>query len=201
MSNMASQAYQREILKRGEFSNNSSNQKSMLPSGAKTKIDKSSEQGIRFIVDSSFGELPTMFIIPHIFDIKVHANKVVEVEFADGTYEKAVLDEHDNFSLEQGISVCITKRILSGKTFNNGGSVYNKLIDYALKVYRDNRNTEEITREKIEQEKAQIKRIEEKNRRKRIKRANKNREREIEIQKEAYLRAMKELNGTSDVNN
>lgn len=71
-------------------------------------------------------------LIPNIVDVLVYNDKVVTVKFADNTEEKAVLHPEDNFSIEQGISICIAKK-LAGDS-----SVYNKLIDYALKVKKNN---------------------------------------------------------------
>lgn len=77
-------------------------------------------------------------VMPAIVKVKPINNRVVIVEFADGTQEKAVLAKEDTFSLEQGISICITKKLLSNIVgSSNGSSVYNKLIDYALKKYED----------------------------------------------------------------
>lgn len=172
-----------------------------IPNDAKTVIDTRNPYGIKFIVtDKGKTVRDTVCVIPHIKDIQVIHNRVVVVLFADGTKEKAVLDDADIFSLEQGISVCITKKMLSLKTGGNGSSAYNKIISHCLKVYENNRNAEE--KAKLDEQAARDKenKTADKARAKRIKRANKEREREIEIQKEAYLRAMREFGGNSAVN-
>jgi hypothetical protein len=74
----------------------------------------------------------TKTLIPDIKDVTVHANRVVIVEFVDGTTEKAVLHPDDSFSIEQGISICITKKLVGGS------AIYNKLIERAIKIKRDN---------------------------------------------------------------
>ena len=130
-------------------------------------------------------------IIPRIEDVQSINNKVVIVKFADGTTEKAVLSDDDTFSLEQGISICITKKILNKVLKGaNGSSAYNKLVDYGLNVYKDK---EKNAKKKAEDEKkakeAEQKRIE-KIHKKRAKRKAKLREEQIEIQAEAYRRAM-----------
>lgn len=58
----------------------------------------------------------------------------VFVEFADGSKEVAVLNEGDEFNLEQGILICITKKLLSDKLAGicTGSSAYNKLVKYAM---------------------------------------------------------------------
>ena len=82
-------------------------------------------------------------------------------------------------------------------TNGNGSSVYNKLVDYAVKVMKQN----QIAGEQYEKDRAEKKRIYEnkcrKKKRRREKREAQLREREIEIQKEAYLRAMRELNNNT----
>lgn len=86
-------------------------------------------------------------IMPDIKDVKVIPNndtpKVVMVYFADGTVEKAVLDSSDTYSLEQGISICITKKVLGGGYAGSGSSIYNKVIARAMKVMNDNQRADE----------------------------------------------------------
>lgn len=129
-------------------------------------------------------------LIPTITDVKSIDDKVVIVSFIDGTSEKAVLSDDDKFSLEQGISICITKKILSDHTNGHGSSAYNKLIDYAMKVYKNKeKNIKAIEESEKKTKEAERKRAE-KLRKKRAKRKAKLREEQIEIQAEAYRRAM-----------
>ena len=110
-------------------------------------------------------------------------NKVVEVEFADGAKEKSVCDDEDTFSLEAAISICITKHLMGGT------SSYNKAIRCGLKTY-------EFGIKKAAAEQAEKERIEKKKAKARAKREAQKYlqiERMIEIQKEAYLRAMREF--------
>lgn len=130
-------------------------------------------------------------LIPSITDVKSIDDKVVIVNFADGTSEKAVLSDDDKFSLEQGISICIIKKILSDNTNGHGSSAYNKLIDYAMKVYKNKeKNIKAIEESEKKTKEAERKRAE-KLRKKRAKHKAKLREEQIEIQAEAYRRAMK----------
>lgn len=150
------------------------------------------DDGVKFAYNPHMPfSITSDIVIPRIEDVQSINNKVVIVKFADGTTEKAVLSDDDTFSLEQGISICITKKILNKELKGaNGGSAYNKLVDYGLKVYKDK---EKNAKKKAEDEKkakeAEQKRIE-KIRKKREKRKAKLREEQIEIQAEAYRRAM-----------
>lgn len=173
-----------------------------IPKDAKTVLDTSSSMGLKVISlnDKLNKYVGSSIIIPHIENIQVIEDKVVIVLFKDGTREKVVLDDTDTYSLEQGISICITKKMLSMMTNGNGSSAYNKLIKHCLKVYENNRKAEEKVKLDEQAAKEKEKKAADKARAKRIKKANKNREREIEIQKEAYLRAMKEFGGNSAVN-
>lgn len=129
-----------------------------------------------------------------IEDVQVLNDRVIMVKFSDGTTEKAVLDESDTFSVEQGIAICLTKKLLSTLTRGNGGSVYNKLVEYGVKTYEAiEAHKAEVAKEKTEKI-AKAKRDAEKAQRKKERKAAEQREADIEIQKEAYLRAMRELN-------
>lgn len=119
-------------------------------------------------------------VISDIKDVEIY-DKTVLVTFADNTKTVAVLDSEDTFSLEQGISICITKKLLG----ENGGSVYNKLIKRALKVKKDN----EKAAEKAEKAKEEAKRKKEASRIRHEKKQLKKREKEIETYKEAIIRA------------
>lgn len=118
-------------------------------------------------------------------------DKVVEVTFADGTKEKSVCREPDVFSLESAISICISKKIMGGS------AAYNNAVRRGMKVYEKRLEFEKYQKaeqERIEKKRAKrlackkrraVKRAEEENQRK-----AREREYQIEIQKEAYLRAM-----------
>ena len=148
---------------------------------------------VKFAYDTSGRfSIVTDAVIPEIEDVQSINDKVVIVKFADGTSEKAVLSENDTFSLEQGVSICITKKILNKVLKGaNGTSAYNKLVDYGLKVYdkKQKEIKEAIAAKKAEKdaEQRKIDRI----RKKRAKHKAKLREEQIEIQAEAYRRAMK----------
>ena len=167
-----------------------------IPENTKTVIDTNFKKGIRFVKKNDNGTFSnTNVIIPHIKDIEVIKNRVVIITFDDGSKEKAVLNNIDIFSLEEGISICITKKMLSMQTNNNGSSAYNKLIKYCLKLYEKKQKAEEKAKLDKQYIKEKDKKVADRVKAKRIKKANENREKEIEIQKEAYLRAMREFWG------
>lgn len=121
-------------------------------------------------------------------------NKVVIVEFTDGTRQKAVLDNGDSFSLEQGISICVTKKLLDMMASGNGSSLYNKIVTRGLNTYKKIQADKQRAAEKAEREKEKYNKLVNKKRKKNEKREAARREAEIELQKEAYLRAMREYN-------
>lgn len=145
-------------------------------------------------------------IMPNVVDVTVLNNRVVVVSFADSTETKAVLSEDDTFSVEQGIAICMMKKLIQTVFGNNCASVYNKLVEIGMNVY-DNKLADIEKKKKAEAEEAErsAKRYAKAQRRKakraeRIKAAqDAEREAQIEIQKEAYLRAMREYNTSLNV--
>lgn len=130
-------------------------------------------------------------IMPAIVKVKPINNRVVIVEFADGTQEKAVLAKEDTFSLEQGISICITKKLLSNIIGSgNGSSVYNKLIDYAIKKYEDDIAYEKELAEIEAKEKQAAEKKERKKQAKEKKQQDKYRQDYIDAICEAVIKAM-----------
>lgn len=136
----------------------------------------------------------TFYYIPRIVDVQIIKERVVVIYFADGTEEKAILSEDDSFSFEQGISICLMKKMFSlSSRRNQGSSMYNKLINYAKKVYRDNREADSKAELAAKNDAEKIEKLKAKAKARKAKRLAAQREEQIEIQKEAYLRAMKEF--------
>lgn len=124
-----------------------------------------------------------------IIDVNIIVpDKVVEVAFINGDKQKAVCQDSDVFSLEQAISICLTKHLLGGS------GAYNKVIKNGIKFYQD--KLKEVYRIKIEEERVAKKRAKQVAYIKR--RAKKRKEEQIEIQKEAYIRAMEYMNAKVD---
>jgi hypothetical protein len=158
-----------------------------VPVETKTKlVVKNGKIYVEFFEDGYFKS--EKYIMPDIKDIKV-SHDIVFVTFTDNTKTKAVLDVEDVFNIEQAVSICITKKLLG----DSGDSIYNKLIRRAFKVKDQN----EKKAKEAELKAAEEKRIKEVAISKYQKRKNKKREEAIEIQKEAYLRAMREFNGNN----
>lgn len=147
--------------------------------------------------------LNSVCVMPEIVNVHTIENngevKVVVVSFADGTSEKAVLSADDTFSLEYGISICVTKRLLSGKCDGHGNSVYNKIVRHGLKVYENAQKKAEKDAEEAERIKTKMTKLAQKKAAKRAKREAAEREYLIGIQAEAYVRAMRELNASTNV--
>lgn len=134
-------------------------------------------------------------------------NKVVEVTFADETKEKMVCHKDDTFNLRNCLFIAIAKHLYK-KDYTFEGiewkafelkhlKKYVKIVDSALKAFekkqKDIVKLEENRKAELESiERKRAKRQAYKERRT-AKREQIEKEKQIEIQKEAYLRAMKEI--------
>lgn len=154
------------------------------------------------VVVSCPNSISGAYVMPEIVDVHTIENngevKIVVVSFADGTSEKAVLSADDTYSLEYGISICVTKRLLSGKCAGHGNSVYNKIVRHGLKVYENAQEKEVKDAEEAERVKTKMAKLAQKKAEKRAKREAAEREYLIGIQTEAYIRAMRELNASAE---
>jgi hypothetical protein len=122
----------------------------------------------------------TKDLLPDIKDIITHNDRVVIVKFADGTQEKAVLYPDDKFTVEQGISICLAKKLMGGS------SIYNKVIEYALDIVdkKDKAQKKKIADAAVAKENAA------KAAKKRAERKAQKREEYIKTQAEIMARAM-----------
>lgn len=126
------------------------------------------------------------YIMPDIADVRVYDNTVVVI-FTDKTKMSAVLDSVDTFSVEQGISVCVTKKLLG----EEGSSLYNKLINRGLKVIKKNEKAAEDAAKKKEDDK----KARELKKSRAERRKAKKREESISVQAEAIKRAFASIIG------
>lgn len=119
-----------------------------------------------------------------IIEIKeIVPSKIYEYKFEDGDIQKTVCSESDQFSMEDSITIAYAKH------FMGGSGRYNRAVDKAMKLFTNQKAAEE--KAKKEAEAAKIR--QEKKAKKRAERAARKREAEIELQAEAYRRAMKSM--------
>lgn len=171
-----------------------------MPDKAKTLIhpDCSGKNIYLKITDDKGYVASDKLVMSDIVDVQVierqYKSQVV-VFFADRTSETATLDYCDQFNLEQGISICIAKKLFSGIIGKDyGSSTYNKVIDRAVKVFKKNETAREKKATEEEAKKLKYEKMIAKKKAKRLKREMEEREELIEIQKEAILRALHQWN-------
>lgn len=104
------------------------------------------------VYSSDDGEKTT--VIPNITNVKVIKEKVVIVSFADGAQEKAICAEGDTFSVENGVTICLMKKLLADKCrIQSGTSIYNKLVKIAMDNVGADEKKKQKEKEKIRAEK------------------------------------------------
>lgn len=142
----------------------------------------------------------SIYIMPEISDVRHIINKDnvigVEIKFADNTKQKAICSPNDAFNLEQGITICLFKKILEDGmvAFNvfykgRGTSIYNKLVNHALKVMERRIKAEEKAKKEEAKKKEQEQRFIEKKRRADARRAKRESEQRINEMAEAIRRS------------
>ena len=116
-----------------------------------------------------------------IVNYKVYEEKAVIVEFEDGTKEKAVCYEDDDFDLERGIEVCVLKHIFGSDKYKSILKTAMKQVNAVDKAKEDKKTSEEIAaRQKAKEE------------RRKARRKEKRRKERVSEMTEAYLAAIKE---------
>lgn len=116
----------------------------------------------------------------------------VKMTFTDGTVTTSVAQGDDKYNPEQGMIMCILQYIFMGKTYNN---MFRKWI----KADEDRKAEDKAFIEAVKEAKEIAARQEAKEQKRKAQRAARKREEAIEIQKEAYLRAMKEASNKEEV--
>lgn len=118
---------------------------------------------------------------PTIIDYKVIDNKVVIITFDDNTTEKAVVVGNDTFDFERAVEICVLKKMLGGnKAYNDIRKEAMRQVKLVDKKKKDEaEETERIANRKAKYAARQAKRKE------------KRRQDQINIQAEAFLKAMK----------
>ena len=108
-----------------------------------------------------------------------------KVTFTDGTVTTAVARGEDDFDECTGVLHCIMEYIFNGKTYNN-------MIRKLIKKAKEEKAEKENAIKKAEEEKKIKERQRKKKAAKKLLKKQARMEEAIEIQKEAYLRAMEE---------
>ena len=116
--------------------------------------------------------------------IEIVPNKVVKVVFYDGTIEKVVCHEDDVFSMEIAITICMAKKLYGGT------AAYNKAVRDGMKIYKKRLES----KQKAKEDQERVAKKKQKRKEYLARREARRREEQIEIQKEAYIRAMREIN-------
>ena len=143
-----------------------------------------------------------------IIDVKVINEKIVLVKFVDNKeYKQVCKEEYDTFSLERALYLAIAKHNDPNKELTSEGiehaagelkyqKKYVKIVKDGLKLYENKLKEEQKEKERAELiERKRVKRHQ-----KKTERAARKREEQINIQKEAYIRAMKVYDETKEHN-
>ena len=139
----------------------------------------------------------SIYLMPEFSDVRIIRNKEgssigVEIDFADGTKQKAICMPDDIFNLEQGITICLFKKMLTygchiEEQYVTG--VYNKLVKHAIKIRNRRIKAEKEAKKAEEEAKLQEQRFQEKRRKAKIRQAKRKSERRINELAEAIRRS------------
>lgn len=110
-------------------------------------------------------------------------NKVYEYIFGDRDVQKTVCSDSDQFSMEDSITIAYAKH------FMGGSGRYNRAVDKAMKLFANQKAAEEKAKKEAKAAKVR----QERKIKKRAERIARKREAEIELQAEAYRRAMQSM--------
>lgn len=148
-------------------------------------------------------------IMPDIMNVREYNDDngnpcAIYLDFADGTSTCAARRDTDVFSFEHGVTICIAKKLLDKLTGDLGNQTYNKIVRRVCKLHDQIIKDEEEALKEQQAYEYKLNKLAEKKRKRIAKREaemleeeNQLREHFIEIQKEAFVRALKEcgLNG------
>jgi hypothetical protein len=128
-----------------------------------------------------------------ITNIEMYNDRVVKVTFDDGSFTKSVCQQNDIFDLDVGITVCLMKKMLDdGK--GNGTRIYNDIIRDAHKLINDKENEKIEKQMEKEKQKKKAHKVMMKKQAKKLKA----KEEAIDIQKQAFVRALQETGMVND---
>ena len=137
------------------------------------------------------------YLMPEFSDVRIIRDKEgfsigVGIDFTDGTKQKAICMPDDTFNLEQGITICLFKKMLTGGCYIEEQyvtGVYNKLVKHAIKIRNRRIKAEEEAKKAEEEAKLQEQRFQEKRRKAKIRQAKRKSERRINELAEAIRRS------------
>lgn len=159
------------------------------PSGV-LKLDIPFENVSRLRVSAPMDKNHWIEGIPAVKKVDIYNSRVVKVTFIDDTFTKSVCSENDHFDIDVGITICLLKRFM-GSNGDDATRNYNKIMNHVHAVMEKNEK-ERLAR--IEEEKT----MKAKKRKIELKRAAKKlkaKEEQIDIQKQAIIRAHQEMEG------
>lgn len=117
----------------------------------KAKDDKGNEWYVGTADNIAWADVLLPVVVDYrVYDDKNGNPKTIVVFFSDGSKEKAVCGDGDLFDLEYGISICVTKRMMSDQGY--GTKFYNAIIRDVIKTKKRN----EQEKQKAEDEAIQI---------------------------------------------
>lgn len=152
---------------------------------------------IRFIETPSWSQGLWLSSYAPIIDMTKFRNTIKKVEFyppatkmtfTDGEVITVAARHGDEFDEETGVMHCILKRLFKG-------TGYNTMIRSLIKDAHKREAAAFLKKENEKKAKEAAEKAKEEARKKEQKRLAREREEKIEIQKEAYIRAMKEMKG------
>lgn len=126
--------------------------------------------------------------------------RCVKVYFEDGSFERAVTSQNDTFNLEQGITICVTKKLLSMVSNGNGNAVFNKIVKDGMDVVAHEFAQIELAKREASENEERYQRLAAKKQRKAERRAELERQKQeqereeyIQTQVEIQVRALEEI--------
>lgn len=125
----------------------------------------------------------SVYPTPKPVKVETYNDRVVKVTFEDGSFTKSVCSDNDTFDLDVGITICILKRVM-GK---NGHKLYNNMMRDIHKIMDEN----EKEKEKARKDKAERKAKQRKTELKAAAKKAKARQDQIDIQKTAFVEALR----------
>jgi len=128
--------------------------------------------------------------LPAVKKVETYNQRVVKVTFIDDTFTKSVCSENDHFDLDVSITICLLKRIL-GTNGDDATRNYNNLMNQVHDVMEKNEKEKLVAQAQKAADKAKKRKIELKRAAKKLKA----KEEQIDIQKQAIIRAHQEMEG------